>query len=38
MGWGQTIILNRMAVEEITRKETFYQIALRDETVDHEAL
>lgn len=22
--WGQTIILNSMAVEEITRKETFY--------------
>lgn len=36
--WGQTTILNSMAVEEITRKETFYQIALGDERVGHEAL
>lgn len=32
------IVLHSMSVEEIIRKETFYQIALGDERVDHEAL
>lgn len=36
--WRQMIVLHSMSVEEIIRKETFYQIALGDERVDHEAL